>query len=68
MEKVKVKGIVIGDTNYSESSKILNVFTKEYGIIGIISKGYAEIININYKRKNTHYFHKRKIKSQKLSI
>lgn len=35
----KVEGIIIGDTSYSESSKILNVFTKEYGIIGILSKG-----------------------------
>lgn len=34
-----VEGIVLSETNYSESSKILNVFTKEYGLIGIISKG-----------------------------
>ena len=46
MEKVKVKGIVIGDTNYSESSKILNILTSEYGIIGAISKGCR-----NYKSK-----------------
>ncbi len=39
MKIEKVTGIVIGDTNYSESSKILNVYTKEYGKIGIISKG-----------------------------
>src|SRR5699024_660071 len=30
---------VLSETNYSESSKILNVFTKEYGVIGIMSKG-----------------------------
>lgn len=36
---VKVDGIVLSDTNYSESSKILNVYTKDYGKIGIISKG-----------------------------
>ena len=35
----KIEGIVIGDTNYSESSKILNILTKDYGIIGVISKG-----------------------------
>ena len=35
----KVTGIVLSDTNYSESSKILNVLTKEHGKIGIISKG-----------------------------
>ena len=34
-----VTGIVLNDVNYSESSKILNVLTKEYGLIGIISKG-----------------------------
>lgn len=34
-----VEGIVLTDVNYSESSKILNVLTKEYGLIGIISKG-----------------------------
>ena len=39
MKIEKVKGIVISDTNYSESSKILNVLTLEYGKIGIISKG-----------------------------
>lgn len=36
---VKVKGIVLSETDYSESSKILNVLTEEYGLIGIISKG-----------------------------
>lgn len=34
-----VTGIILNDVNYSESSKILNVLTKEYGLIGIISKG-----------------------------
>ena len=39
MEIVKVKGIVISESNYSETSKLLNIFTKEYGIVGIIAKG-----------------------------
>lgn len=39
MKIVKVEGIILSDTNYSESSKILNVFTREYGMIGIMSKG-----------------------------
>lgn len=34
-----IEGIVISETNYSESSKILNVLTSKYGQIGIISKG-----------------------------
>lgn len=36
-------GIVLSETNYSESSKILNVLTKEYGLIGIMSKGCRNI-------------------------
>lgn len=39
MEIRKVKGIIINDVNYGESSKILNVITLEYGKIGIIAKG-----------------------------
>ena len=34
-----VEGIILSETNYSESSKILNVFTKEFGLIGVMSKG-----------------------------
>lgn len=39
MKIEKVEGIVISETNYSESSKILNIYTKEYGVIGVIAKG-----------------------------
>lgn len=39
MNLIKVEGIVIGETNYSESSKILRVLTDEYGIISVMSKG-----------------------------
>jgi len=35
----EVEGIILGVTPYGETSKIINVFTKEYGIIGIICKG-----------------------------
>ena len=34
-----VEGIVLSEVNYSESSKILNVLTRDYGLIGIMSKG-----------------------------
>ena len=37
------EGIILSETNYSESSKILNVLTKEHGLIGIISKGCRNI-------------------------
>ena len=39
MEKLKIKGIVISETNFKESSKILNIMTEEKGIIGVISRG-----------------------------
>ena len=39
MKIQEVEGIILSETNYSESSKILNVLTKEYGLIGIMSKG-----------------------------
>ena len=37
------EGIVLSETNYSESSKILNILTKEYGLIGIMSKGCRNV-------------------------
>lgn len=39
MELVKVQGIIINESNYSETSKLLNIITKEYGLIGVIAKG-----------------------------
>lgn len=36
-------GLVLSETNYGESSKILNVLTKEYGLIGIMSKGCRNV-------------------------
>lgn len=35
----EVEGIIISTTNYSETSKILNILTKEYGLIGVLAKG-----------------------------
>ena len=40
---IKLKGIIISETNYSETSKILNVLTSEYGKIGIMAKGVRNI-------------------------
>ena len=39
MKIVDVKGIILNEVNYSDSSKILNVLTEEYGLISILSKG-----------------------------
>jgi DNA repair protein RecO (recombination protein O) len=43
MEIIKVEGIVLTTTNYSESSKILNVLTKEKGKISVLSKGCCNV-------------------------
>lgn len=39
MKIIEVEGIVVSNTPYKESSKIINIFTSEYGIIGCLSKG-----------------------------
>lgn len=36
---INVEGFILSEIDYKESSKILNVFTKEKGLIGIIAKG-----------------------------
>ena len=35
----KVEGIIIREKDYGDSSKIVDIFTKDYGIIGVICKG-----------------------------
>lgn len=35
----EIEGIILSETNYSESSKILNILTKDHKTIGVISKG-----------------------------
>ena len=39
MKIISVEGIVINTTDYKENSKIINILTKDKGIIGCISKG-----------------------------
>lgn len=39
MEMMKLEGIIIDEKPYGESSKILNIITKEKGLIGVLSKG-----------------------------
>lgn len=34
-----VEGIVVSETPYGETSKIINVITKKYGVIGLVAKG-----------------------------
>lgn len=39
----KVEGIILTSQDYGETSKILNVLTKNYGLIGVIAKGCKNI-------------------------
>lgn len=34
-----IEGIIINTKNYNDNSKILDIYTKKYGIIGVIAKG-----------------------------
>ena len=46
MIKVKleeVEGIIVSETNYGETSKIINVITSDRGLIGIMAKGCKNI-------------------------
>jgi len=66
MELIEVEGIVVSESPYSESSKIINIITREFGIIGIMAKGANKLksklrngssklsyatFNISYKEK-----------------
>ena len=39
MEVISITGIVVNTLKYGENSKIINILTKEKGIIGVICKG-----------------------------
>ena len=43
MERINVEGFVINETPYKESSKIINILTRQYGVIGIIARGAKSI-------------------------
>lgn len=43
MNIIEVEGIIASETNYGETSKIINVITKEKGLIGIMAKGCKNI-------------------------
>lgn len=36
---INVEGIILNTKSYSDTSKIIDIFTKEYGIIGVLAKG-----------------------------
>ncbi len=39
LEIKKIEGIIVGEKSFGESSKILDLITKEYGVISLLSKG-----------------------------
>ena len=43
MENIKVEGIVIKDIAYGETSKILTILTRDYGLLSVMSKGCRSI-------------------------
>ena len=45
----KIEGIITRETAFGESSKIINIFTKEYGMVGVMAKGAK---NIKSKLRN----------------
>lgn len=56
----KIEGIVVSEVDYKESSKIINILTPEYGIIGVIARGTKRVNSIlkSVATKITYgYFH-----------
>ena len=35
----KIQGIIVSETAYGDTSKIINIFTKEHGLVGVMCKG-----------------------------
>ena len=64
MEVISIEGIVVNTLKYGENSKIINVLTKDRGIIGIISKGCMSpksklrVISNNFIYANFHLYYK----------
>lgn len=66
----KVEGIILKETPYGETSKIINILTKEYGLIGVMCKGAMSMksklrsltLKLTYGTFNIYY------KQDKLSL
>ncbi len=66
----KIEGIILSSQDYGETSKILNIITKEYGIIGVIAKGCKTMKSSlrSYTDKLTYGYFYMHYKKDKLSI
>ena len=68
MVLTEVEGFILSEVPYGETSKIINVFTKEYGVIGIMCKGAKSLksknrvstMRLTYAKFNL-YFKKEKL-------
>ncbi|MEG1457511.1 MAG: DNA repair protein RecO [Bacilli bacterium] len=70
MEIISVEGFILSSLKFNESSKILNILTKEYGIIGVMSKGCLNLkskLRLSSENFNYAVFHMY-YKEDKLSI
>ena len=60
---LEVEGFILQETPYGETSKIINVFTKDHGVIGIMCKGAKSLksknrvatMHLSYSRFNIYY-------------
>lgn len=48
----KIEGIVISEKAHGETSKIINILTKDYGVLGIMAKG-ARSLKSEYRNSTT---------------
>lgn len=65
----KVEGIILNERSYGETSKIINVITREHGILGIMAKG-AKTLKSEHRsttNKLTYGFFNIRYKKDKLS-
>lgn len=65
-----IEGIIISEKSYSETSKIINILTKDYGIIGCIAKG-AKGLKSNLRvgtMKMTYGYFSMNYREDKLSV
>ena len=59
----EVEGFILSETPYGETSKIINVFTSSYGVIGIMCKGAKSLksknrvstMRLTYAKFNIYY-------------
>ena len=56
----KIEGIIVSEVDYKESSKIINIFSPDVGVIGILARGTKKIKSnlLGVTSKMTYgYFH-----------